>query len=161
MVELELVPLPLPDGCNVLLGQAHFIKTASDLFETLAEAGGQLKFGVAFCEASGKRLVRSDGNDAALVKQAEEAVLKVGAGHSFAIYLQSGFPVSVLNRVKAVSEVCSVFAATGNLLKVVVAVDGDGRGILGVIDGQVPLGVETLGDKEERAGLLRNLGYKR
>lgn len=161
MVELELVDVEIPKGANVILGQSHFIKTIEDLYETIAESGTSLKFGIAFCEASMKRLVRSDGNDPGLMKHAEKEAMKIGAGHSFIIFLQEGFPINVVNRVQGVSEVTTLYAATANPLKVVIAKDGDQRGIMGVLDGMKPLGVEIDADRKERHEFLRKIGYKR
>ncbi len=159
--ETLVVDVPIPTGCNVIVGHSHFIKTVEDIYEALVESGTAIRFGVAFCEASGKRLVRSDGNDVALIKAAQDAALKIGAGHSFIIYLKDAFPVNVLNRVKNVSEVCCIHAATANPLQVIVMQTTLGRGIIGVIDGQPPLGVEAEGDKSERVELLKRIGYKR
>jgi adenosine/AMP kinase len=156
----ELVPLEVPEGLNLILGQAHFIKTVEDLYEALAGSSPYLRFGLAFCEASGPRLVRRAGNDEALVARAVEHALAVGAGHSFVVLLREGFPVNVLNQVKAVPEVCHVYCATANPVQVLVAVTDQGRGILGVVDGQAPLGVETAADERDRKRLLRDIGYK-
>ena len=161
MVKMEIVDVSIPEGCNVVLGQTHFIKSVEDIYEAIAESGTSIKFGLAFCESSGKRLVRSDGNDAGLVKKAEEEALKIGAGHCFIVFLKEGFPINVLNRIKNVSEVASLYAATANPLKVVVASDGEGRGIMGVIDGLKPLGVEGEEDRKWRRDFLRKIGYKR
>lgn len=161
MVEIKLVEVKIPEGCNVILGQSHFIKTVEDLYETIVESGMGIKFGIAFCESSGKRLIRSDGNNAELVKHAEKEAMKIGAGHTFIVFIKNGFPVNVLNRIKNVSEVCSIYAATANPLKVVIAETEEGRGILGVIDGGKPAGIEKEEDKKERKELLRKLGYKR
>lgn len=156
----ELVPLEVPEGLNLILGQAHFIKTVEDLYEALAGSSPHLRFGLAFCEASGPRLVRRAGNDDALVERAVEHALAVGAGHSFVVLLREGFPVNVLNQVKAVPEVCHVYCATANPVQVLVAVTDQGRGVLGVIDGRAPLGVETAADEQDRKRLLRDIGYK-
>ncbi|MGB9375238.1 MAG: adenosine-specific kinase [Jiangellales bacterium] len=156
----EVVPIAKPEGLNVIIGQAHFIKTVDDVHEALVGTSPQLKFGVAFCEASGPRLVRRSGNDDVLVDLAVRAALDIGAGHSFVIVLDHGFPLNVLNTVKAVPEVCGIFAATANPLQVVVAVTDAGRGVLGVIDGGSPLGVETADDVTDRRELLQVLGYK-
>ncbi|MBD3397569.1 adenosine monophosphate-protein transferase [Candidatus Micrarchaeota archaeon] len=161
MVEFELVDVEIPEGTNVVLGQSHFIKTVEDLYETIAESGMSIKFGLAFCEASMKRLVRSDGNDPELVKHAEKEALKVGAGHCFLVFLQEGFPINVVNRIQGVSEVTTLYAATANPLKVVIAKEGEQRGIMGVLDGLKPLGVEGEEDKGERREFLRKIGYKR
>jgi adenosine/AMP kinase len=157
---MELVPVKLPAGANVIIGQAHFIKTVEDLHETLAAAGSQLRFGIAFCEASGDRLVRHSGNDDELTAAAVRNARAIAAGHCFLIMLRGGFPISVLNAVKAVPEVCGIFCATANPLTVLVAAAELGRGVAGVIDGSPPLGVETAGDITRRHRLLRDIGYK-
>jgi adenosine/AMP kinase len=159
-VTFEVVPVDKPDDVNVVIGQAHFIKTVEDLHEALAGVSPHLRFGVAFCEASAARLVRRSGNDAALTGLAAAAALAIGAGHAFVIMLREGFPVNVLNPVKAVPEVCGVFCATANQVDVIVAVTGRGRGIAGVIDGSPPLGVEGEAEAASRRDLLRALGYK-
>jgi adenosine/AMP kinase len=159
-VELEVVPLDKPDDVNVIVGQSHFIKTVEDLHEALAGIGGTLRFGVAFCEASGARLVRRTGNDDDLVALAVDAALAIGAGHAFVIMLREGFPVNVLNQVKAVPEVCSIYWATANPVQLLVAGTEAGRGVAGVIDGQPPVGVETEQDVADRRDLLRAIGYK-
>lgn len=159
-VDLEVVPLDKPDDVNVIVGQSHFIKTVEDLHEALAGVGGALRFGVAFCEASGDRLVRRTGNDDALVDLAVDAAVAIAAGHAFVIMLRDGFPVNVLNQVKAVPEVCSIYCATANPVQLLVAVTDAGRGVAGVIDGQPPLGVETEQDVSDRKALLRAIGYK-
>src|SRR6266545_2433259 len=139
-----------PDDLNVILGQSHFIKTVDDLYETLAGSSPHLRFGVAFCEASGARLVRRAGNDPELVELAVRNATALGAGHSFVVFLRDGYPVNVLNQIKQVPEVCHVFCATANTLEVIVAETDHGRGILGVVDGAVPLGVETDEDAADR-----------
>ncbi len=161
MVEFELVDVEIPKGTNVILGQSHFIKTVEDLYETIVESGMSIKFGLAFCEASMKRLVRSDGNDPELMKHAEKEALKIGAGHSFIIFMREGFPVNVVNRIQQVSEVTTLYTATANPLKVVIAKEGEQRGIMGVLDGMKPLGIEIDEDKKERGEFLRKIGYKR
>lgn len=160
-VELKEVALPIPEGANLILGQSHFIKTVEDLYECLAESGTALRFGIAFSEASGKRLVRTDGNDPELTAKAASLAMSLSCGHSFIILLKNGFPVNVLDRVKSVSEVCTVFCATANPVAAIVAETESGRGVMGVVDGQAPLGVETDGDKAERTELLKKIGYKR
>lgn len=160
-MELKAVDVEIPKECNVILGQTHFIKSIEDLYEALAEASQSLKFGIAFSEASGKRLVRIEGNDAELVAFAAKESMKVGCGHSFIIFLRGGYPVNVLNRIKNISEVCTIYAATANPLQVVVAETEKGRSILGVVDGQPPLGIESEEDKKERTEFLRKIGYKR
>jgi uncharacterized protein len=159
-VSIEVVEVGRPQDANVIIGQSHFIKTVEDLHEALAGTSPHLRFGLAFCEASGARLVRRSGNDAELVELATENARRIGAGHSFVILLRDGFPVNVMNQVKAVPEVCTIFCATANPVAVVVAVTSQGRGITGVIDGSPPVGVETDADQAARHGLLRELGYK-
>lgn len=159
-MELLTVPVENPGELNFILGQAHFIKTPDDLHETLAEASPSLKFGLAFCEASGPALVRSSGNDPELVALAEKNALAIGAGHSFIVFLREGFPINVLNAVKGVSEVCRVFCATANPVEVVLGKTARGRGILGVVDGMSPKGVETDADRVQRRDMLRKFGYK-
>jgi uncharacterized protein len=160
-VVLKTVRVAIPDGTNVIFGQSHFIKTVEDLYEALISASTSLKFGLAFCEASGKRLIRSDGNNPELVRQAEKSAQEVGCGHTFFIYMKDGFPVNILNRVKEVQEVCNIFCATANPMQVIVVESDLGRGVMGVIDGETPLGIETDADKKERIDFLRKIGYKR
>jgi adenosine/AMP kinase len=145
---------------NVVIGQAHFIKTVEDLHEALTGVSPHLRFGLAFCEASTARLVRRSGNDEELAQRAAAIALAIGAGHSFVILLREGFPINVLNPVKAVPEVCTIFCATANPVDVVVAVTERGRGVIGVIDGSPPVGIETESDVANRRGLLRAIGYK-
>jgi uncharacterized protein len=159
-VELLVVPVDKPPDMNVIVGQAHFIKTVEDLHEVLAGASPQLQFGIAFCEASGKRLVRRSGNDAGLVDLAVHNARAIGAGHTFVVFLREGYPVNVLNAVKSVPEVCTVFCATANPLEVLVCETDLGRGVVGVVDGSPPAGVETDEDVAERRDLLRAIGYK-
>ncbi len=151
----------VPEGHQFILGQAHFIKTVEDLYETLATSMPAIKFGVAFCEASGKALIRYDGTDARLEKLAQEYASQIGAGHSFVVVLSGAFPINVLNRIKSVDEVAHIFCATSNNVTVLVARTPKGRGILGVIDGVSPKGVEDDLDKKERREFLRKIGYKR
>ena len=159
-MELLSVRIEKPDDVNVIVGQSHFIKTVEDLHETLAGASAQFRFGIAFCESSGPRLIRRSGNDEELTALAVRNAQAIGAGHSFVVFLRHGFPVNVLNAVKLVPELCTVFCATANPVEIVVAQTGSGRGILGVIDGGVPAGVETDADVQERKQLLRRFGYK-
>lgn len=159
-MDLHVVPIDKPEDVNLILGQAHFIKTVEDLHETLAQSSAALRFGVAFCESSGPRLIRRSGNDEELVQLAVAAAQQVGAGHCFVIMLREGFPVSVLNGIKMVSEVCRVYCATANPVEVVVAETDAGRGVLGVVDGSMPLGVESEEDVQGRRALLRRIGYK-
>jgi len=159
-VTLEVVPVDKPADMNVIIGQAHFIKTVEDLHEALAGVSPQLRFGLAFCEASSARLVRRSGNDDGLTGLAAANALAIGAGHAFVILLREGFPVNVLNPVKAVPEVCAIFCATANPVDVLVAVTEHGRGIVGVIDGSPPVGIERDADVADRHRLLRAIGYK-
>ena len=161
IVKTRLVRIAVPEGVNVILGQSHFIKTVEDLYETLVSSSTTLKFGIAFCEASGKRLVRTDGNDAAMIELAQSAAFDVACGHTFVVFVTDGFPVNILNRIKAVDEVCRIFCATANPLQVVVAESDQGRGVLGVIDGEPPVGIESEQDKKDRIAFLRTIGYKR
>jgi hypothetical protein len=157
----HVVRVDIPAGLNVIFGQSHFIKTTEDLYEALVSSSTSLKFGIAFCEASGKRLVRSDGNNQELIEMAEKSAFDVGCGHTFFVYLGDGFPVNVLGRIRNLDEVCTIFCATANPLQVLVAETDLGRGVLGVIDGQIPLGIEDDDDKRERIEFLRKIGYKR
>jgi hypothetical protein len=159
-LRLLTVRIDKPDELNIVIGQAHFIKTVEDLYEALVGTSPHLRFGLAFCESSGPRLVRRAGNDEALVELAERNALAIGAGHSFVVFLREGFPVNVLNQVKQVPEVCRVFCATANPVELVLAETAQGRGILGVVDGGMPLGVETDEDVASRKALLRAIGYK-
>ena len=160
MPELRVVGITVPDGTNLILGQSHFIKTVEDLYEALAGSSPQLRFGLAFCEASGPRLVRRAGNDASLMQDAVAHATAIGAGHTFVVLLRDGFPVNVLNQIKNVPEVCHIFCATANSVQVILAETDQGRGVLGVIDGAPPLGTETDADEQERKRLLRTIGYK-
>jgi adenosine/AMP kinase len=144
----------------VIIGQAHFIKTVEDVYEALVQAVPGIKFGLAFCEASGPCLIRHSGTDDGLEKVAIDAASALGAGHVFVVILGNAFPVNVLNQIKSISEVCSVFCATANPVRLIVAEDGGGRGVIGVIDGDSPKGVETAEDQTERRAMLRRFGYK-
>lgn len=159
-MELHAVPVTLPDNSNVIVGQAHFIKTIVDLHETLATSSSSLRFGAAFCEASGPCLVRRSGNDDELIGAAVEAAVTIGAGHCFVVFLRDGFPVNVLNQLKAIPEVCRVICATANPLEVLVAETEQGRGIVGVVDGSAPSGVESDDDAANRLDLLHRIGYR-
>lgn len=160
-MKLDLVPIRKPEETNLILGQTHFIKTVEDLYEALVGAVPGIKFGLAFCEASGACLVRAEGTDAEMKSLAVEAALAIGAGHTFVIALANAYPVNVLNAVKSCPEVCRVFCATANPLEVVVAESDQGRGVLGVIDGARPKGVEDDAGVKWRHDLLRKIGYKR
>ena len=159
-MELQLVDLTLPGESNLILGQSHFIKTVEDLYEVMVNASAQIKFGLAFCEASGPCLIRTAGNDESLQAKAIENAQAVGAGHSFVILMQQGFPVNVLNAIKQCPEVCRIYCATANPVQVVVATSDQGRGILGVIDGAAPKGIESPKDVTDRQQFLRQIGYK-
>jgi adenosine/AMP kinase len=159
-MDLKTVRVQIPDGTNIILGQTHFIKTAEDLYEILAGSSPHIKFGIAFTEASGPCLIRHEGNDAGLTQTAITTVQTIGAGHVFAIFIREAFPINVLNSVKMCPEVCRIYCATANPLEVVVAETEQGRGIMGVIDGSSPKGVEQDADKTARKTLLRNFGYK-
>ena len=159
-MEIETVKITIPDGCNLILGQAHFIKTIEDLYEIIATAIPQAKFGIAFSEASGPCLLRTEGNDSQLIDTCAAYLQALGAGHVFCILLRNAFPVSVLNQIKNCPEVCRIFCATANPLEVVVAGSSQGRGVMGVIDGFAPRGVETPEDKMHRKEFLRKIGYK-
>jgi adenosine/AMP kinase len=160
MLEWDVVPVDKPVDLNVIIGQAHFIKTVDDVHEALAGTSPHLRFGVAFCEASGPRLVRRSGNETDLVDLAVRTALAIGAGHTFVVFLREGFPVNVLPAVRAVPEVCAIFCATANPVQVIVAVTDQGRGVVGVVDGEPPLGVEEPADVTARRDLLRAIGYK-
>ena len=159
-MELKLVTIDKPADMNFILGQSHFIKTAEDLYEAMVNSNPSAKFGIAFCEASGPRLVRVEGNDEELKRVAARNAMRIGAGHTFVVLLKNAFPVNVLGAIKAVPEVCSIFCATANELQVVVAKDGNGRGVIGVIDGKSPMGVENDANVKERREFLRKIGYK-
>ncbi len=160
-MELKNVRMSVPEDSNIIVGQSHFIKTVEDLYEAIVTGCPHSKFGIAFCEASGPCLIRVEGNDAELKKTSAENAISMGAGHSFVILLRDAFPINVLNAVKACSEVCSIFCATANPVEVIIAETDQGRGVLGVIDGFSPKGVETEGDVKARREFLRKIGYKR
>jgi uncharacterized protein len=160
-MELSAIEIVKPADANVIIGQAHFIKTVEDLYEAVVAAVPAVKFGVAFCEASGPCLIRHTGTDAGLEDAAVRAAQAIGAGHVFVVMLGNAFPINVLNQVKAVVEVCSIFCATANQVRVIVAADGGGaRGVIGVIDGSAPKGVEGEQEQAERRAMLRRFGYK-
>ncbi|MEO8100718.1 MAG: adenosine-specific kinase [Acidobacteriota bacterium] len=160
-MQILSVRLNIPENANIILGQSHFIKTVEDIFEAIVTTVPQMRFGVAFNEASGACLTRVDGNDEELKESAVKNVQAIGAGHIFIIVMREGFPINILGRVKDVPEVCGIFCATANPLEVIVAESEQGRGILGVIDGSSPKGVEDASGVEWRHGLLRKIGYKR
>ena len=160
-MELKTVRMEFPEDANIIIGQTHFIKTAEDLYEVMITAVPGVKFGLAFNEASGPCLVRAEGNDSELKALAIKNVKAIGAGHVFVIILKDAFPINVLNAIKNCPEVCSIFCATANPVEVIIAQTDLGRGVLGVIDGNSPKGVETDKDVQERKEFLRMIGYKR
>jgi adenosine/AMP kinase len=159
-MELKIERLEIPEGCNVIFGQTHFIKTVEDLYEVLVNASSKVRFGIAFCEASGACLVRLEGNDEELKKVAVRNAQAIGAGHTFVMVLLDAYPINVLNAVKSCPEVCSIFCATANPVELIIAESSQGRGVLGVIDGFSPKGVEEAADIQWRKDLLRKIGYK-
>jgi len=159
-VEISLVKVKKPDEVNLIFGQAHFIKTVEDLYETLVTAIPGIKFGLAFCESSGPALVRTSGTDKDLEKLAASNAANLRCGHSFVIFLKDCYPINILNRIKMVDEVATIFCATANSVEVIVAETETGRGVLGVIDGAASKGIEVIKDKEDRRGFLRKIGYK-
>ncbi|MDH7516490.1 MAG: adenosine-specific kinase [Bacteroidota bacterium] len=159
-MDVTLVRVEKPEDVNVILGQSHFIKTVEDLYEAIVQTNPAIRFGIGFCEASGKRLVRWAGNDEEMIDFAKRNAWDIGAGHSFIVFLRNGFPINVLNAIKALPEVVGIFCATANPVDVLVAERGEGRGIIGVIDGARPLGIEDTEDVEERKLFLRKIGYK-
>ena len=160
-MELKAIPLEVPEGGNLILGQTHFIKTVEDLYEAIVNTVPQMKFGIAFNEASGACLTRVEGNDEGLKALATRNATAVGAGHTFCIALKEGYPINILGRIKDVPEVCSIFCATANPVEVIVAETAQGCGVLGVVDGSSPKGVEGEADAKWRHDLLRKIGYKR
>ena len=159
-METFLVDVKVPEGCNAILGQSHFIKTVEDVYEALVNAVPNIKFGVAFCEASGSCLVRFDGNDSALQQLASKTAFMIAAGHTFIIFMRNAYPINVLDKLKTVPEVCNIFLATANPFQVILAQTEQGRGVLGVIDGYSPKGIESEEDMRDRKKLLRKIGYK-
>lgn len=159
-MDFKTVKMNIPDGANIILGQTHFIKTAEDLYEAIAGTSSSAKFGLAFSEASGDCLIRLEGNDPGLVEAASQNSQALACGHTFVVLLKGAFPINILNTIKNVQEVCSIFCATANPVEVVVAETDQGRGIMGVIDGYPPKGVEDASKMQERRNLLRRFGYK-
>jgi len=159
-MELNAMRIEIPEGCNVILGQTHFIKTAEDLYEIVATTVPQAKFGIAFSEASGPCLIRTEGNDATLVQRCTAILEDIGAGHVFCILLKDAYPINVLTPIKNCQEVCRIYCATANPLEVLVASTEQGKGIIGVVDGFPPKGVETPEDRLRRKEFLRTIGYK-
>lgn len=160
-MEIESVRVEFPEDANVIIGQSHFIKTVEDIYEAVVGTVPQAKFGVAFCEASGPCLVRVEGNDEQLKKAATDNASRIGAGHTFILVIRNAYPINILNRLRDVQEVCGIFCATANPLDVIVAGNERGRGIIGVIDGESPKGVEGESDIADRKAMLRKFGYKR
>jgi len=160
-MQIESVKIEFPEDTNVVIGQSHFIKTVEDIYEAIVGAVPQARFGLAFCEASGPCLVRVDGNDDDLKEMAAENAVRIGAGHTFVVIMRDCYPINVLPRIRDVQEVCTIFCATANPLDVLVVDNGRGRGIVGVIDGEKPKGIEGEKDVADRKELLRKFGYKR
>ena len=159
-MEINIVRVEVPEGCNVILGVAHFIKTLEDLYEALVTTVPDIRFGLAFCEGSGPRLVRFEGTDKELVDTAKRNALAISCGHSFIIYLRGTYPINVLNRIKMIQEVCQILAATANPLQAILVETDQGRGLIGVVDGEKSLGIETEDDRKKRRDFLRDIGYK-
>ena len=160
MPETKLIQIDVPEGTNIIIGQSHFIKTTEDIHDALVNSVPGIKFGLAFCESSGPRLVRCEGTSEELKKLAAKSALEIGAGHSFIVYLKGTYPINVLNDLKNVSEICQIYCATSNPVQVIIVESEQGRGIIGVIDGGSPLGIETEKDIQERRSFLRKIGYK-
>lgn len=160
MLELKIVRIKKPEEINFILGQSHFIKTVEDLYEILVNNVPGIKFGLAFVESSGACKIRSEGNDAKLKSLAQENALEIGAGHSFLIFLKNAYPINVLNAIKNIPEICTIYCATANPTEVIIAETPTGRGIIGVVDGSKPKGIETEDDITWRKEFLRKIGYK-
>jgi adenosine/AMP kinase len=160
-MEFKNVKMETPEGANIIIGQTHFIKTIEDLYEVMIGSVPNASFGIAFCEASCDCLVRKEGNDKEMIEVAVRNASSIGAGHTFVVIMKDAFPINVLNAIKSCQEVCSIFCATANPVEVVIAETELGRGIMGVIDGFVPKGIEDENDIRRRKALLRKLGYKR
>jgi adenosine/AMP kinase len=160
-MDLKTVRLVIPENGNIIVGHSHFIKTVEDLYEAIVNTVPQMKFGIAFNEASGDCLIRVDGNDPELEGIATENAQAIAAGHTFVIALRNGYPINILGRIREIPEVCNIFCATANPVEVILAESELGRGILGVIDGSSPRGIESANDRDWRHGLLRKIGYKR
>lgn len=160
-MDLKTVRLVIPENGNIIVGQSHFIKTVEDLYEAIVNTVPQMKFGIAFNEASGACLIRVDGNDPELEGVATENAQAIAAGHAFVIAMRDGYPINILGRIREIPEICGIFCATANPVEVILAETEQGRGILGVIDGSSPKGIESTNDREWRHGLLRKIGYKR
>ncbi|MBI4548503.1 MAG: adenosine-specific kinase [Ignavibacteriae bacterium] len=159
-MELNIVKIDKPADMNFILGQSHFIKTVEDMYEALVSTQPGMKFGIAFCESSGPALVRWAGNDATLIGIAQRNAMNLACGHAFIIFMESGFPINILNTIKNIQEVCTIYCATANSVEVIVAETEQGRGILGVIDGLKSKDIETEADIKVRKEFLRKIGYK-
>lgn len=159
-MNIKIVKIEAAKGCNVILGMAHFIKTIEDLYEALVNSVSTIKFGIGFCESSGPCLVRSEGNDEELKRLAAQTAFKLSCGHCFVIFIKNAYPINVLNEIKKVPEVCTIYAATANPLQVIICETEQGRGILGVVDGLKSKGIETENDAKTRKEFLRKIGYK-
>lgn len=160
-LKIEVVDIRIPQSANVIIGRSHFIKSVEDIYEALVTSSTAIKFGLAFNEASGKRLIRYDGNDEELISAAIEAAKAIGAGHVFVVYLRDAWPINVLNALKNIQEVVTLYVATSNPVQLIIAETNQGRAVLGAVDGFTPLGVESKEDVEERKNFLRKIGYKR
>ncbi|MDT7864980.1 MAG: adenosine-specific kinase [Thermoproteota archaeon] len=158
IVTVDIKPI---EGINIILGQSHFIKTVEDIYEAIVNISPFIKFGIAFCESSGPRLIRKDGNDEELINLAVEYAKKIGAGHIFVVCIKQGYPINILNAIKMVPEVVNIYCATANPVKVILYEEGEQRGVLGVCDGFTPLGIEDEDKTKERIQFLRKIGYKR
>ena len=159
-MEIKTVKMEIPDGANIIIGQSHFIKTAEDLYEIVVSSVPQAKFGIAFCEASGPCLIRAEGNDEDLKETAIQNASTLASGHSFVLLLKNAFPINILNAIKQCPEVCSIYCATANPVEAILVETEQGRGILGVVDGFQPKGIESTGDIDKRKAFLRTIGYK-
>jgi uncharacterized protein len=159
-MELKIVKIDKPENINLILGQSHFIKTVEDIHEAIVQTNPQMKFGLGFCESSGMALVRWTGNDDALIEMAKKNTMALSCGHCFILFIENGFPVNILNTIKNIPEVCTIYCATANDVEVIVAETEQGRGILGVVDGMKTKGIETDTDIQWRKDFLRKIGYK-
>ena len=159
-MQLQAIKVEKPEEINFIFGQSHFIKTVEDIYEVLISSVPGIKFGLAFCEASGPRLIRKSGTDKEMIELAVKNAKKVGAGHSFFVFLENAFPVNVLNQIKQVPEVCRIFCATANPAEIIIVETDQGRAVLGIVDGDSPLGIETKKQETERKEFLRKIGYK-
>lgn len=159
-MDIQIIPIKNPDGLNLILGQSHFIKSIEDMHEAMVQTVPDIQFGLAFCEASGPRLIRYSGTDDVMIELAKENAQSIASGHSFIIFLRNAFPINVLPVLRQVPEVCRIFCATANPVQVLIAETDQGRGIVGVVDGESPLGIESEDDIQARKALLRKIGYK-